>query len=65
MAVIMATDYIDDVVAVVQDENSGESRQMFVAALGNKKSSKVRDVLTQSLINKSDVIRKEAQKTLK
>lgn len=65
MAVIMAADYIDDVVTIVRDENNGESRQMFVAALGNTKSSKVRDVLKQLLIDKSDVIRKEAQKALK
>ena len=65
MAVIMTAEYIDDVVAIVQDENNGESREMFVAALGNTKSSKVRDVLKQLLIDKSEVIRKEAQKALK
>ncbi len=64
MAVIMTADYIDDVVAIVQDEGNGESRHMFVAALGNTKSSKTREILKQLLIDKSEVIRKEAQKAL-
>ncbi len=65
MAVIMTADYIDDVVAIVQDENNGESRQMFVSALGNTKSLKAKEVLKQLLSDKSGVIGKEAQKALK
>lgn len=64
MAVIMVDDFIDSVVEIIQDESNGESRQMFVAALGNTKSSKVRDVLQKLMNDKSDVIKKEAQKAL-
>ncbi|SEK63731.1 HEAT repeat domain-containing protein [Parapedobacter koreensis] len=65
MAVIMTADYIGDVLAIVQDESNGDSRHMFVTALGNTKSSKAEETLKQLLTDKSEVIRKEAQKALK
>ncbi len=65
MSVIITAEYIDDVVAIVQDESNGESRQMFVTALGKLKSPKVKEVLQQLLNDESEVIRKEAQKVLK
>ena len=65
MAVIMTADYIDDVIAIVKDESNGESRHMFVRALGNTKSPKAKEPLQQLLNDKSEVIRKEAQKALK
>lgn len=65
MAVIMTADYIDDVLAIVQDESNGESRDMFVRALGNTKSPKVKETLQQLLKDKNKTISKEAQKALK
>ena len=65
MAVTMTEEYIDDVIAIVRDESNGESRHMFVAALGNTKSPRVKATL-QELLNESDeAIAKEARKALK
>lgn len=64
MTVIITPEYVDDVIEIVQNESNGESRQMFVAALGNIKTSRVRDVLQKMINDKSDVIKKEAKKAL-
>lgn len=61
MTVIITEDYIDDVIDIVLDETNGDSRQMFVSALGKLKSPKAKEVLKQLLNDKSEVIRKEAQ----
>ncbi|WP_158655997.1 HEAT repeat domain-containing protein [Sphingobacterium sp. HMA12] len=65
MAVIITADYIEDVIAVVQERDNGESRQMFVKALANMKSPKIKDIFEQLLIDKCEVVNKEAQKALK
>lgn len=65
MAVIITVDYIDDVIAIVQDESNGESRHMFVAALGNTKSPRAKETLRQLIKDKDKTISKEAQKALK
>jgi hypothetical protein len=65
MAVIITADYIDDVIAVVRERDNGESRQMFVKALANMKSPKIKDVFEQLLIDQCEVVNKEVQKALK
>ena len=65
MAVIMTKEYIDDVVAIVKDESNGESRDMFVAALGNTRSPKVKEVLQRLLKDKNKIISDRAQRALK
>ncbi len=65
MAVIMTADYIDEVIKIVQDESNGESRHMFVAALGNTKSPRAKEPLQKLLEDKDKTISKEAQKALK
>lgn len=65
MAVIITADYIDDVIAVVREIDNGESRQMFVKALANMKSPKIKDVFEQLLIDQCEVVNKEVQKALK
>jgi hypothetical protein len=64
MAVIITPEYVDDVIEIVQDEKNNESRQMFVAALGNIKTSRVRDVLQKLMNDNSNIIKKEALKAL-
>lgn len=64
LAVVITIEYIDDVIAIVLDESNGESRHMFVAALGKLKSPKAKKALQQLLNDKSDLIRKEALKAL-
>ncbi len=49
MAVIITEEHMDDVIEIVQDEENGESRDMFVRALGKVKSSKVEQVLIDLL----------------
>jgi len=49
MAIIMTPEYIDDVIAIVQDKTNGISRQMFVIALGKVKSEKAENVLINLL----------------
>ncbi|MEM0942265.1 MAG: HEAT repeat domain-containing protein, partial [Bacteroidota bacterium] len=58
-------EYLDDMVAIVQDENNGESRHMFVAAMSKIKSPKVKEILQRLLEDKDKTISKEAQKALK
>jgi len=65
MSIIITEDYLDDVIEIVKDESNGDSRQMFVAALGNLGSSKTQDMLNSLIKNKSQVVSKEAKKALK
>lgn len=65
MTVIITEECIDDVIEIVLNESNGESRQQFVAALGKLKSPRAKEPLQQLLNDKSEVIRKEAQKALK
>ncbi len=65
MAVIITPEFIDDVIAIVRDESNGDSRQMFVAALGKIKSPTAMEVLGQLIKDESEVISKEAIKALK
>ena len=65
MAVIITADYIDDVIAVVRERDNGVSRQMFVRALSNMKSPKIKGVFEKLLIDKCEVINNEAKKALK
>lgn len=55
MAVIMTPEYIEDVIAIVQDKSNGESRQMFVAALGKLKSQRAGNALID-LLNDDEVV---------
>ena len=65
MAVIITADFIDEVEKIVRDESNGESRHMFVAALGNTKSPRAKDILQQLLKDQDKTISREAQKALK
>ncbi|MGB4415556.1 MAG: HEAT repeat domain-containing protein [Paludibacter sp.] len=65
MAVIITAEYVDDVIAIVQNESNGESRHMFVTALGNTKSPRAKEPLQQLLKDKDKTISKEAHKALK
>ena len=65
MSVIITADYIDDVIAIVLNESNGESRQMFISALGNTKSLRVIETLQQLRKDKDKTISKEAYKALK
>ena len=47
--ITIAENDVENILPIVQDENNGESRQMFVAALGKVKSEKAEDVLINLL----------------
>jgi hypothetical protein len=63
--VIITEDYLDEIIDIVKDESNGDSRQMFVAALGCLGSSKVQDILSYLIKDKSQVVHEEAKKALK
>jgi hypothetical protein len=65
ISIIITEDYLDDVIDIVKDDTNGDSRQMFVTALGKLKSPKIKEILNYLIKDKSQVISKEAQKALK
>jgi hypothetical protein len=65
MAIIITAEYIDDVIEIVQNESNGESRQMFVNALGKTKSLKAKGAIQRLLNDKDKSISNEAQKAIK
>ena len=65
MAIIITAEYIDDVIEIVQNESNGESRRMFVSALGKTKSLKAKEALQRLLSDKDKSISNEAQKAIK
>lgn len=65
MSVIITEEYVDEVIDIVLDESNGESRHMFVRALGKFKLPKVKKALEQLSNDKNELIHKEAEKALK
>jgi HEAT repeats len=63
--ITITKDYIDKILPIVQDEENGMSRQMFVAALGKIKSEKSKEALLRLVNDDDKVIREVAQKALK
>lgn len=65
MEVIITEDYLDEIIDIIKDESNGDSRQMFIAALGNLGSSKAKNILYYLVKDKSRVVNEEAKKALK
>ncbi len=65
MTVIITRDYIDEIIKIVLDQTNGDSRQMFVTALGKFRSSKVDQALQMLLTDPSEIVKKEAAKVLR
>lgn len=62
MNVVINKDYLDQVISIVENPENGESREMFVMALGKFKNNKVREVLFKLLNDKDELVRKAAEK---
>jgi len=65
MDVIITSDFTDKIIDIVQDEKNGESRHMFVKALGKINSLRVKEALLSLLSDDNKIIAKEAKKALK
>ncbi len=64
MAEIITKEYIDQVSRIVLDKTNGESRHMFVRALGKIKSPKAKETLLRVSKDEDELISKEAGKAL-